>query len=192
MNKLISYLQTFRPISGQEEQIIDAFFEQREYKEGDFVFRGLAVCHLLLFVVEGVLRITATNNNGIEQTYYFIGEDQFCTILASFNNDTLTEDGIQCCTPATIMVIAKSRLQELYRELPFMEDIIGKANQQRLLEKIRLKNAYAGQDAASRYQLFLREQPEIATRAPLSHIASYLDITPQSLSRIRRNFKSAL
>jgi hypothetical protein len=65
-------------------------------------------------------------------------------------------------------------------------------NQQRLLEKIRLKNIYSGEDSAGRYRLFLREQPEIAGRVPLGHLASYLNITPQSLSRIRRQLKSSM
>lgn len=68
-----------------------------------------------------------------------------------------------------------------------MIDLINQVNQQRMLEKIRLKNAYAGEDAVERYKVFLSEQSEIASRVPLNYIASYLNVTPQSLSRIRRS-----
>ena len=73
-----------------------------------------------------------------------------------------------------------------------MADLRDKVNQQRLLEKVRLKNIYSGEDSTGRYRLFLSEQPEIAGRVPLSHLASYLNITPQSLSRIRRQLKSSM
>ena len=54
----------------------------------------------------------------------------------------------------------------------FVWDLIDKVNQQRLLEKIRLKNIYSGEDSAGRYRLFLSEQSEIAGRVPLRSTAS--------------------
>jgi CRP-like cAMP-binding protein len=57
------------------------------------------------------------------------------------------------------------------------------------MRKIQLRNTYAGTDASARYQLFLELQPDISLRVPLNDIASYLGITPQSLSRIRRNIR---
>jgi len=59
-------------------------------------------------------------------------------------------------------------------------------SQQQLLEKLQVHRAYLGLDAATRYQTFLARQPEIAGRVPQRLIASYLGITPQSLSRLRR------
>jgi hypothetical protein len=128
----------------------------------------------------------AVNKKGVDVTHYFIGEKQFCTILQSFNQEVITEDGIQACCSTHILAVSKKNLLELYRQLPFMADLINQVHQQRILEKIRLKNAYNGQDALERYKVFLAEQSDIASRVPLNYIASYLNVTPQSLSRIRR------
>ena len=57
------------------------------------------------------------------------------------------------------------------------------------MEKIATRNAYMGEDATTRYLKFIQRQPEIALRVPLSDVASYLGITQQSLSRIRRNIR---
>jgi CRP-like cAMP-binding protein len=86
-----------------------------------------------------------------------------------------------------VSAIHKARLLELYKRLPYLGGLIDRITQQRLLDKIRIRNAYLGQDASSRYRLFMTQEPEIALRVPLNDIASYLGITPQSLSRIRRN-----
>ncbi len=70
-----------------------------------------------------------------------------------------------------------------------MKDIIDQINQQRLIEKVNIRNTYIGEDAESQYKLFVQHQPEIAMRVPLKDIASYLGITPQSLSRIRKHIR---
>lgn len=190
MEPLISYITSLRPLTEAEKAVIISHFQAGDFKEGDYLFRSGRVCNKLFFIVSGIVRFLAVNDKGIEVTYFFIGEKNFCTNLASFNDETVAEGSIQCCTPAVILTIQKSQLLALYKQLPFMEDLIAQMHQQRLLEKIRLKNMYAGEDSAGRYRLFLSEQPEIAGRVPLSHLASYLNITPQSLSRIRRELKS--
>ena len=189
MESLIAYIMSFRPLAEEEKTEITAHFQAGRFKEGDYLFRSGRVCDKLFFIVSGIVRLFAVNDKGVDVTHFFVGENQFCTNLASFNNETVAEGSIQCCSPAAILTIQKSELLALYRKLPFMEGVIDKVNQQRLLEKIRLKNIYSGEDSAGRYRLFLSEQPEIACRVPLSHVASYLHITPQSLSRIRRQMK---
>jgi CRP-like cAMP-binding protein len=192
MESLITYIMSVRSLEKEEKEVIASHFQAGHFKEGDYLFRGGRVCSSLFFIVSGIVRMVAVNDKGVEVTHYFVGENRFCTNLASFTNETVAEDGIQCCSSAEVLTIQKSQLLALYRKLPFMEDLIDKVHQERLLEKIRLKNIYSGEDSAGRYRLFLREQPEIAGRVPLSHLASYLNITPQSLSRIRRQLKSSL
>jgi CRP-like cAMP-binding protein len=192
MESLIAYIISLRPLTEEEKTEIASHFQVGHFREGDYLFRSGRVCNKIFFIASGIVRMVATNYKGVEVTHYFVGENQFCTILASFNNETVAEDSIQCCSPATVLSIQKSKLLALYGKLPFMADLMDKVNQQRLLEKIRLKNIYSGEDSTGRYRLFLSEQPEIAGRVPLSHLASYLNITPQSLSRIRRQLKSSM
>jgi CRP-like cAMP-binding protein len=73
--------------------------------------------------------------------------------------------------------------------LPYLKQLIDQITQQALLDKIDLKNSYLGHDSTCRYKIFMTRQPDIALRVPLSDIASYLGITPQSLSRIRKNIR---
>jgi CRP-like cAMP-binding protein len=191
MESLIAYIMSLRLLTEEEKAVIAAHFQAGHFAEGDYLFRGGRVCNKLFFIASGIVRLVAVNDKGVEVTHYFIGENQFCTNLASFNDETVAEDSIQCCSAAVVLTIQKSHLLALYRKLPFMESLIDQVNQRRLLEKIRLKNIYSGEDSSGRYRLFLSEQPEIAGGVPLSHVASYLNITPQSLSRVRRQLKSS-
>ena len=192
MEALINYLLSLRPLTETEKRVIGAAFQAGHFAEGDYLFRGGRVCTEFFFVVSGIVRMVDVNDKGVEVTHFFVHENQFCTILASFNNETVAEDSIQCCTDVSVLSIEKERLLALFAVLPFMEGLITRVNQERLLDKIRLKNIYSGEDSTGRYRLFLQEQPEIANRVPLGQVASYLNITPQSLSRIRRRLRSGV
>ena len=167
--------------------MIISCFELKHFKEKEYLFNSGNVCNSLYFVVEGILRIVAVNDKGLDITHYFIKEGQFCTMLESFNTGRIASDSIQASSSTGVLEINKKNLQKLCQNLPFMTNLIDQINQQRLLDKIRLKNIYSGEDSTSRYKLFVTEQPDIVHRVPLNHIASYLNVTPQSLSRIRRS-----
>jgi CRP-like cAMP-binding protein len=189
---LINYIDSMRPLAEMERRVIVAAFRAGRFAEGEYLFRGGRVCSEFFFIVSGIVRMVAVNDKGVDVTHFFVHDNQFCTILASFTDGTIAEDSIQCCSPVTVLSIEKTRLLALYAELPFMEGLIAQLNQERLLDKIRLKNVYSGEDSMGRYRLFLKEQPEVAGRVPLGQVASYLNITPQSLSRIRRRLKSGV
>jgi CRP/FNR family transcriptional regulator, anaerobic regulatory protein len=188
-NPLVSFLQQYRFIPPQDQQLIAEAFKPESFKEGDTLFAPGRVISQLFFIVKGVLRIMVTNEKGNEITHYFLKEHQFCTILNSFRNELIAQESIQAACNADVLEIDRKALQKLYRQVPYLEALIDKITQQALIDKINIRNAYLGHDSAERYNLFLDRQPEIALRVSLADIASYLGITPQSLSRIRKNLR---
>ncbi|MCR8558383.1 Crp/Fnr family transcriptional regulator [Mucilaginibacter sp. BJC16-A38] len=188
MNSLVAYLKLLKHISTEDEQIITSHFELKHFKEGDYLFKGDGrVSREMFFVCKGVIRIVSVNDKGIELTHFFYNENKFCSILQSFNDEAPTPAAIQASCDAEILVISKSRLMDLYHQLPYMKEIIDNLNQLHLIEKVNVRNTYLGEDAENQYKLFIMQHPDIAMRVPLKDIASYLGITPQSLSRIRKN-----
>jgi CRP/FNR family transcriptional regulator, anaerobic regulatory protein len=186
---LISFLQLFSTIPEAEQELIGAAFQPMSLKEGDYLQRGGQVCRQLFFICSGVLRIVIVNDKGVEVTHYFLKQNQFCTILNSFNTETVADESIQAACDAEVLAITKPDLLALYDKLPYVQTLINQIIQQGLLDKIRIRNTYLGQEAATRYKLFMMQQPDIALQVSLSDVASYLGITPQSLSRIRKNFR---
>ena len=187
MNTLIKYLQLLTAIPEKDQELISAAFKRRVAKEGEYLFTGGRVCAEMFFICSGVLKITVTNEKGADITHYFIRENQFCTILNSFNNEVIATENIIAACDVDVLIVSKKELHSLYQELPYLKTLIEQIAQQRLLDKIQLRNSYLGKDSATRYKLFMMQQSDIALRVSLQDIASYLEITPQSLSRIRRN-----
>jgi CRP-like cAMP-binding protein len=184
--RLVDLLNLFQPLSVTEVALIESAFEQRSVKEDEILFRAGGICRTLYFIVSGVLRIVNANEKGVMTTHHFLKDGQFCTILYSFRNQTQSLEGIEAACDCELIQISRDRLHALYKDLPWLSDIIDQIIEQTLLDKIAMQNAYHGQDAATRYRLFLTRQPELALRVTQQDIASYLGITPQSLSRIRR------
>lgn len=103
--------------------------------------------------------------------------------------ETIADENIVAACPTEVLSITKAGLLALYKKLPYLEKLIDQITQQALLDKIKIRNTYLGYDSSTRYKLFLIQQSDIALKVSLSDVASYLGITQQSLSRIRKNLK---
>ncbi|WP_343672061.1 Crp/Fnr family transcriptional regulator [Chitinophaga sp.] len=162
-------------------------FETQSFREGDLLFAPGGICRHLYFINQGIVRIMSTSDKGDDITHYFLKENYFCTILGSFFEQVPALEGIQAATDVEVSVIGKDAFNQLVKEDEEFKKMFDLQTTQGLLQKIRFKNMLHGHDATTRYRLFLEKLPDIAARVPLGYIASYLGITQQSLSRIRKN-----
>jgi CRP-like cAMP-binding protein len=185
----INFLYLFKELPEADIDIIVKELSYRKVNEGEVLFNEGQVCKEMFFICKGVLRIVSQNEKGNKMAYFFLKENQFCSILNSFNNGTPAAEGIEAACDAELIVLKKQGLLSLYEKLPYLKELITGITTQSLLDKIQLRNSYLGEDASTRYRNFLMRQPDIALRVSLSDIASYLGITQQSLSRIRKNMR---
>ncbi|HJP64130.1 MAG TPA: Crp/Fnr family transcriptional regulator [Mucilaginibacter sp.] len=186
---LLNVLQATGPVPETDQRIISDAFVVRTAKANQILLRSGNIARELFFIVSGILKITSINEKGNQVTQFFLKENQFCSILSSLNGNIPAEESIVCACDCDLLVIKNNELIALYKQLPYFEHLIKRITTQTLLNKIQTRNAYMGEDASTRYKKFIGRQPDIALRVPLVDIASYLGITQQSLSRIRRNVR---
>ena len=177
------FLNGFREIPAADFETIMGHAQWREFKAGEVLLREGSISQKLFFVACGILKIVSTNEKGNEVIQFFIKENRFCTILYSFEGGAVAHEGIIAATDGKALVFSRSALNQLREFKVLVEDITHRA----LLEKIKLRNSLMGEEASVRYQKFVANASDILQRVPLSDVASYLGITRQSLSRIRRN-----
>lgn len=185
--QLFDLLEQYGNIPEQDKELICGFFSLYEVKESTHLVEPGTFSNVLYFICEGVMKISILNEKGSLITYYFLAENHLCTILNSFHNDSQSEVYLSAVTDAKLLGIPKKDLLELYDRLPYFKGMIDEVLQEMMMRKINIRNTYLGIDATERYTTFLATQSSIALRAPLSDVASYLGITQQSLSRIRKN-----
>lgn len=184
------FLSQFRDIPEAEFELICSYLQRRKAPEGTMLLEEGNTARELFFVVSGILKIVSVNEKGNEVIQFFIKENKFCTILYSFNNGVPAHEGIVAATAIDVLVFSRQRLNELFGKLPYFKGMVESITHQALMDKIKFRNTLMGEEATTRYLKFVSQQADIMLRVPLSDVASYLGITQQSLSRIRRNIVS--
>jgi CRP-like cAMP-binding protein len=186
VSSLLTCLQRVGSLPASDHDQLLQVWQPRSVAAGESLLVAGTVCHELYFVEQGILRLVAEPLRGPAITQFFVPENQFCTVLASFESQLPADKSIEAVTAARVLVLSKMRLELLQRQLPYFSSLLARLIQQGLLTKLHLRQAYLGQDAATRYQTLLQRQPEVAYRVPQHMLASYLQVTPQSLSRLRK------
>ncbi len=184
LTSLLTALQAVAPLPLADHAPLLAAWDCRTVAEGELLSQAGTVCQELFFIQQGVLRLLGPPGKAV--THSFRQAGQFCTVLTSFEQQVPTSLCIQAACPAQVLAIHQTHLAALGHRLPYLPGVLAQVSRQALLEKLDTQRAYAGQDAAGRYRTFLQRQPDIARCVPQHMIASYLGITPQSLSRLRK------
>jgi len=181
------FLKAYQDIPADDLEQITQYAKERIVEAGEILLNQNSVARELFFVADGILKIVTTNDKGKDIVQFFVKENRFCTILYSFNNGAPSTESIVAAVNTKLLCFSKADLQKLYSKIPYLQNLIERITQQALLDKIKIRNSYMGEEASTRYLKFVALQPDIMQRVSLGDVASYLGITPQSLSRIRKN-----
>jgi CRP-like cAMP-binding protein len=125
-----------------------------------------------------------------EATYYFAAENEFISDYPSFLPQRPSDKNIQALEPAEIHVISFDNLQRFYQHISFGERFGRLIAEEIFVDSIQQLASFYQDKPAIRYQNFVHRFPQLVQRLPQYYIASYVGIEPQSLSRIRRRFRS--
>lgn len=132
------------------------------------------------------MRVFFYDRTGHELSRYFVAENQYAVDLQSFNNQIASSEYIQAVTDCTLILTSRPALALFEQHIREWAMISRKITEDALLKKVFAQPYLLGQDATTRYLTFVEQNPALANRILMMHLASYLGITPQSLSRIRR------
>lgn len=186
MSTLSHYLTTHHNFPPEDLQQIEAAFLPKTYRKGGFLLRAGQTDRYIRFVEQGVLRVYEEMKDGTEQTFYFMSSGQFAADIESFNSRLPTVGTIQAMTACQTREISYDGFQRLLHDVPDWNTTVQRITEKALLEKVQKRSRLVYEDAKSRYQRLLTEQPDVARQVSLGIIASYLGITLPSLSRLRK------
>ena len=173
------------PNEGMEELI--SKFKQKTLKKGELLLLQGQVCKKIYFVTKGCLRLYYIAND-VEITVWFSFENNSAIELSSFLSGEPSDYFIEAIEESEILSLHKSELTSLYKKHPEMEKIIRAFWEDVILNLLKRFTALQKDSAEKRY-LDLMNQPNYLQRVPQKYLASYIGVTPTSLSRIRRNIK---
>ncbi len=183
-------ISTVVPLSDEEYKQVESAFSYRKYRKKQYILQEGDICRHEIFILKGCTRTYNINEDGQENIIQFGIEGWWVGNRESCTQETASEYNIDCLEDTEVLMISRSDLYKLYEMIPAIERYF----------RILLRNALfafqhrvlmlMNKPAAERYQDFINSYPEIAERVPDHQVASYLGMTPQSLSRIRRQYAS--
>jgi CRP-like cAMP-binding protein len=185
MQNLIKAINYYISLSDQDIYLVGQLFVKKDLKVNDCLLKAGEVCKEFVFIDKGLLR-HCINNDGKEETFYFSAEGDFVCDYESFINKAISKKSIIAMEETTIFSISYSNMQLLYSKVTLGERFGRLFVEETFTKAIKHIISTHTDTAEQRYLNFMCSFRHIQQRIPQYYIASFVGVTPQSLSRIRR------
>ena len=187
MQQIKSYLDQIATISQLDWDFFMSKLQRRVIKKKAIFLKINAIENHISFIEAGVVRLFIPKENPEKEiTFGFSFKDQFISAYDSFLTQKPSAYQLQALTETTILSITYNDLQAVYNNTQ-IGNLIGRLTAERLfLIKSKREQNLLNLTAEERYTKLFKERPELIKVIPLKYISSYIGVTPQALSRIRR------
>lgn len=186
MDKIKNFITSIMDIDPNELNYICSYFKKKKVKKLDLIIQSGQPNYNFFYVNFGLFRKFHINEKGHEITYFFPEPGMFISSLSIIQPVSISEVNIQAIADAEVLVISREDLNFLYRKFPIF-NIFAKYTLQDILvtleKRVFMLMNYTAED---RYKYFKQEFPNVLKNVQLKYLSSYLGITPQHLSRIRK------
>jgi CRP-like cAMP-binding protein len=185
-DRLRAHIERRVALSDHDYERVRSFFVPRKFRKRQFFLQEGEVCRQMAFVVDGCLRAYTVDAKGEEHILQFAIADWWISDLESYLSGLPSKQTIDAVHDSEVMALDLPARDAMVAAVPAMERffrLLLEANYVATRRRIAESLSVAAED---RYLSFLKTYPALVEQVPLGQIASYLGITPQSLSRIRK------
>ncbi|MEZ0539230.1 Crp/Fnr family transcriptional regulator [Fibrella arboris] len=182
---LLGYISAIAPLSTAILADVEQAITVQDIPKGTMLLEADRVCQHVWFIADGTAR-AFYYKDGKEATAWFMGQHDFIISVRSFIEQKPSYEYIQALTACTLVRVSYNQLQQLYQKHPSFNSVGRQlVEQYYALSEERLFQLRMN-TAAERYDLLLATHPAIFKQASLKQIASYIGVTPETVSRLRR------
>lgn len=185
-NSIVDHVNKQITLSRDETEHFCSLLKFKTLSRKSILLKAGDPCGTISYVNTGALRAFYTSDDDKESTIMFAIADWWITDMHSFVNQTPAMVTIEAIEDCSLIQLSKNNLDKLFIEIPKFERLF----------RIMMQNAYVreqvrvlqnlSQSAEERYENFIQKYPQIFNRVTQKQIASYLGITPEFLSAIRK------
>lgn len=190
VNKLIDYFSKILPLNNDEIAAVKLLFKERRIKRRQFILQEGDVCKLNTFVIAGCFRMFFVDENGKEHNIQFAIENWWIGDLGSFHSENPSKLYIEALENSTVLQIKKKDQISLFVNQPKFNLIFRVFTENALVGSQRRVLQNISSTAEERYVDFINRYPLLANRVSNVQIASFIGVTPEFLSKLKKSILS--
>lgn len=183
---LRGYLEARASFTEEEMGFVESMFAPKTLRAGDFLQRAGSVAKFTAFVAKGCLRSYVIDDKGKEHIIKFAPETWWLADVISMTAQTPSQYFIDAIENSEVLLIEPSAHDHLVETIPGFAEAFHKSLQKHAAAKDARIVSSMSASARERYLEFLKTYPSIVARVPQWMIASYLGVSPETVSRIRK------
>ncbi len=185
VSQVIQVLNSFHPVTDGIRSFLETHMKPKYAKKGALLLKAGTICEYYYFMKEGAVRGFMVDNDK-DITTWISSENELVTSISGLDRDVPAFENIEAIENCEMLALKSADMQKLYLEHP-EANIIGRKLLQHYYRDAEIR-AYIVRlsNAEQKYNFFLETYSHLANRIPLKFIASYLGITLETLSRVRK------
>lgn len=184
-NEVVTLISRFLKLTDAEASAFAECIPIKSFKKGDVLLREGQISKDSYFVIKGCVRKYYIIE-GEERTTEFYVEDESIASLQSYKNKTPANHYFECVEDCRLAVLNYDKEQELFIRVPKYEALCRISMESDFGEQQEALAKFITSSPEERYKNLIETRPDLLQRVPQYHLASYLGIKPESLSRIRK------
>ncbi|MGZ2369806.1 Crp/Fnr family transcriptional regulator [Ancylomarina sp. YFZ004] len=185
-NALLTHINKFSNLSEEQSEKILSCLTLKKYQKKEYILQAGTVSEYECFITEGCMRAFVIDDKGTEHNLRFGIENSWIGDLDSFFKRKPATYNIQAIEPTSVLMIRMDKMNELMDTIPEFEHYFRIMFQHGVMSiQLRLVHELS-LSAEERYSHFIEKYPHLLQRIPQKHIASYLGMTPEFLSTLRK------
>lgn len=173
-------------LNDNDLELLKPYFISKQVRKRQYVLNAGDKCQYITFIESGLLRSFTVDDEGAEHVVQFATEGSWISDVGSFVSGKEALYNIEALEDSEILHLTREAMDDLLERLPVMERFFRLLMQNNIVVLQRRVVAYMSLSAEEKYLHLMEVAPGIMTRASQQHIASYLNITPETLSRVRK------
>nr|WP_309099187.1 Crp/Fnr family transcriptional regulator [Fredinandcohnia onubensis] len=188
---LTKYMAKYTTLNEAEQQaVLDALTIEKVEKGSYLIKQGDSPTERCYFVLKGCVRQYQIDEDGKEVTTHFFTEEQAILLLNIEEPEQLSNFSLTCLEDSILVVGDVLSEQEMYKQYTELETMTRRMMENYLTQAQNETATFIRSSPEERYKTIINNRPELLIRVPQHQLASYLGMTPESLSRIKKRIQS--